>query len=57
MRFFVSDIWSKNAEGASGKSHGRNSWSQKSKKFTGFDRKETNLENKGSPKRLDIFLL
>jgi hypothetical protein len=46
MRFFVSDIWSKSAEGASCKSHGRNSWLQKSNTFPGFDRKETNRKTR-----------
>jgi hypothetical protein len=53
MRFFVSDIPSKSAEGAAYNSHGRNPWLRKSKTFPGFGRIGANRENKGSPKRLE----
>jgi hypothetical protein len=53
MRFFVSDIPSKSAEGASYNSHGRNPWSRKTNTFPGFGRIGANLEIKGSPKRLE----
>jgi hypothetical protein len=46
-------IQSKSAEGASCNSHGRNPWSRISNTFPGFDRKNANRGNEGSPKRLE----
>jgi hypothetical protein len=54
MRFFVSDIPSKSAEGAAYNSHGRNPWSRKSNTFPGFGRIGANRENKDSPKQLEV---
>ena len=60
VRVFTDDLYWSNpvtnsAEGASYNSHGCSPWLLKRNKFPGFGRKDANRENKGSPKRLDVF--